>query len=96
MTNEEARLTLMLEYCPQRCDGSKPCRNEDCELYHAIKALEKQIPKKVKYLNRHGDGPDVWNEDYYTCPSCGRRLRNKQHDNHCGRCGQALDWSVSE
>lgn len=59
----------------------------------AIDALKKQIPKKVKYLNRHGDGPDLWNQDYYTCPSCGRRLRNKQHDNHCGRCGQALDWS---
>lgn len=58
----------------------------------AIEALEKQIQKKVKYKNRHGDGADLWNLDYYNCPACGRRLRNKQHDPYCGRCGQALDW----
>lgn len=58
-----------------------------------IEALEKQMPKKVKYLNRHGIGCDLYNKDYFNCPSCGRRLRNKQKDNHCGRCGQALDWS---
>ena len=60
---------------------------------NAIFALEKQIPKKVKYLNRHGSGSDLYNKDYFNCPSCGRRLRNKQKDNHCGKCGQALDWS---
>lgn len=66
--------------------------DDDEWLIEARKAIEKQIPKKVKYLNRHGDGSDLWNKDYYTCPSCGRRLRNKQHDKHCGRCGQALEW----
>ena len=60
------------------------------------KALEKQIPKKVKHLNRHGDGADLYNRDCFFCPSCGRRLRNKQKDPHCGRCGQALDWSGVE
>ena len=60
--------------------------------YLAEQAFEKQIPKKVKYKNRHGDGADLWNLDYYNCPACGRRLRNKQHDPYCGRCGQALDW----
>ena len=58
----------------------------------AIKALEKQIARKVKYNNRHGEGYDLWNKDYYNCPACGRRLRNKQHDPHCPKCGQALDW----
>lgn len=59
-----------------------------------LECIEKQIPKKVKYLNRHGDGYDLYNADYFHCPSCGRRLRNKQKDAHCGRCGQALDWEV--
>ena len=58
----------------------------------AVEALEKQIPIKVKYKNRHGEGYDLLNEDYYNCPACGRRLRNKQKDKHCGRCGQTLEW----
>ena len=62
----------------------------------AIEALEKQVPKKVKYKNRHGQGYDIYNKDYYNCPSCGRRLRNKQKDNYCGRCGQAIDWSDAD
>ena len=60
----------------------------------AIKALEKQVAKPVKYNNRHGDGSDYWNRDYFNCPACGRRLRNKQHDPYCPRCGQALTWEV--
>lgn len=56
----------------------------------AIKALEKQIPKEVKYLNRHGGGYDLYNKDYYNCPTCGRRLRNKKLDPYCPRCGQKI------
>lgn len=62
-------------------------------LEKAKEALEKQIPKKVKYLNRHGGGSDLYNKDYFNCPSCGRRLRNKQKDKYCPNCAQALDWS---
>ena len=61
-------------------------------LHIALGALEKQILKKVKYQNRHGDGWDISNKDYFHCPCCGRRLRNTQKDNYCGRCGQLLDW----
>lgn len=60
----------------------------------AKQAIIKQIPQKVKYLNRHGKGGDLYNKDYFNCPFCGRRLRNKQKDNYCGRCGQLLDWEV--
>ena len=56
-------------------------------------ALEKQIPQKVEYVNRHGGGYDLSNKDYFGCPSCKRRLRNTQKDPYCGKCGQALDWS---
>ncbi len=58
----------------------------------AIEALGKQIAKPVKYNNRHGGGADLWNRDYFNCPACGRRLRNKKPDPYCPRCGQALTW----
>lgn len=59
-----------------------------------VDSLEKRVSQKVKYVNRHGDGYDTYNRDHYYCPACGRRLRNKQHDNCCGRCGQSLDWNL--
>lgn len=58
----------------------------------ACNALYKRIPQQVKYNNRHGDGVDYWNKDYFNCPACGRRLRNKKPDPYCPRCGQALAW----
>lgn len=60
----------------------------------AIDAVKKRIPQPVKYNNRHGDGADYWNMDYFNCPACGRRLRNKKPDPFCPRCGQALTWEV--
>ena len=48
----------------------------------AIKALEKQIPKKVTKS---------------ACPSCNRiflfRHGEKRKGDCCDNCGQALDWS---
>lgn len=55
-------------------------------------AVNKTKPMKVRYKNRHGEGPDWKNEDYFNCSSCGRRLRNKQRDEFCGKCGQKIDW----
>ena len=62
----------------------------------AIEALKKQMAKKVVYSNRHGQGRDLWNKDFFNCPACGRRLRNKQRDIYCGKCGQKLDWEHKE
>lgn len=63
----------------------------------AIKALEKQIPKKPTY---DGDGyaPDgtfVWDE--WICPCCGTRYE-VDYDEHdfCQNCGQKIDWSDEE
>lgn len=64
--------------------------NEEFDI--AIKALEKQIPKKVvenrwiytrcdcghEFSIHHGDG-------YYSIPY-------KQKTNYCPNCGQKLDW----
>ena len=52
----------------------------------AIKALEKQIPKKPIAL-QHGD---------YRCPSCNRIIRMFEAINFCMFCGQAIDWRDEE
>lgn len=65
----------------------------------AIKALEKQIPKKPTY---EGDGyaPDgtpVY--DTWICPCCGKRYEVDYDDyTCCPNCGQKidLDWSDND
>ena len=61
----------------------------------AIKALEKQIPKK----------PDCIEDKMYCCPVCDNNLMHKwikyptrlmpktEGLPHCMSCGQAIDWS---
>ena len=46
-------------------------------------ALEKQIPKKPKYIEGDYDMP--------LCPSCGLSV-DENEENYCSCCGQALDW----
>lgn len=64
----------------------------------AIKALEKQIPKK----------PKEYEDKYYACPNCGNvtmmkwerypdRLMDKSNGlPYCLGCGQRLDWEGIE
>lgn len=53
----------------------------------AIKALEKQIPKKPERLKGSLFGEERY---YHKCPTCGDPYVD---DNYCPICGQALDWS---
>lgn len=74
------------------CEESCRC----CIAYFeiAIKALEKQLPKKPIY---EGDGyaPDgtfIWDE--WLCPNCGSRYEVDYDEyDHCSNCGQKIDWS---
>lgn len=60
---------------------------------YAEKLQDKETPKKVKYIIKESiDRYLPVFEHLYFCPSCGRRLRKRQHDNYCGRCGQSLNW----
>lgn len=75
--------------------------NNDCKFTEddykanemAIKALEKQIPKKPTY---EGDGyapagTFVWDE--WLCPCCETRYEVDYDDyDYCPNCGQKLDW----
>ena len=52
----------------------------------AIKALEKQIPKKPDFTE---------DKEFALCPRCnGKGLLDKQK--YCDNCGQKLDWSDAE
>lgn len=53
----------------------------------AMQALEKQIPKKPKYIEGDYDMP--------LCPNCGMSV-DENEELHCSTCGQALDWGDSE
>lgn len=48
----------------------------------AIEALEKQGPKKIKYIS---DG-------YANCPVCEAELDGCNYYSYCPYCGQAIDW----
>ncbi len=91
MTNEEAIsiLTKDRALCLfNPWTGEDVPLNEDCRMSAeamnlAIKALEKQIPKKPYW--EHG----VWH-----CKSCG--LDVFRDDFFCPICGQEIDWEDDE
>lgn len=60
----------------------------------AIKALEKQIPKKVDNLSEmymnFGEGKKIKVGAYGDCPSCKQSVDIVSK--YCTRCGQKLDW----
>lgn len=57
---------------------------EECQ-----SAVEKQRTKRPIIINRSGRLTD------FKCPCCGARriVGIKARDEHCGDCGQRLDWS---
>lgn len=62
----------------------------------AIKALEKQIPKKVnarKIMKDFHDKPYAIKGD---CPSCGMVGLLSVNTDYCHCCGQKLDWSAAD
>ena len=65
----------------------------------AIKALEKQIPKKPRKTDSYRG---VLKKVYaYVCPTCGnacleKYMNERQNTMFCCDCGQKLDWSDEE
>lgn len=99
MTNEEA-IENIKDQCDIDCEGygnSKDC--DDCPSGVAVKALEKQIPKKLKAegtmvaIDIYGNETHLW-----SCPNCGRDYEtpNQQATPYCCWCGQAISWESEE
>ena len=60
----------------------------------AIKALEKQVPKKILYISDgDADGYPVWED---RCPVCEAELDGRNYLAYCPYCGQAIDWEDEE
>jgi RNA polymerase-binding transcription factor DksA len=62
-------------------ENSEPVRTHRA----AIKALEKQIPLKPIRQSFRSFG---------RCTACDNNITTHKDYNHCGKCGQAIDWSV--
>lgn len=64
----------------------------------AIKALKKQIPRKVDNLSEiymdFGTGKKIKVGAYGNCPNCNYNINTVS--NYCARCGQKLDWGKEE
>ena len=100
MTEKEA-IKILQELSLERCETFRlDCGNCDkCEVIKAydmaIKALEKQMPKKAISIYK-GD---------YKCPTCEKCINITDDDlyvygieppKYCDECGQALDWGEEE
>ena len=89
MTNKEAinDLKVILSEITECEESICYITDVDAEpLRLAIKALERQIPKKPSQ-----DSIGLY---YFpTCPNCHKELES--YDHHC-ECGQALDWEGIE
>ena len=95
MTYEDAKAEFLLEYCP-KCGEPLPEQCAVCEIDMAIKALEKQIPKKPLPTKGAADmlgaNEPLWGEG--ECPNCKHYIRLPHK--YCPTCGQAIDWSEEE
>lgn len=95
MNYEEAIDNLNNKFllCPIDCaEDCEACRIEAVQL--AIKALEKQIPKKPTYTGEK----NVYGAVVRICNECGDKVcispMAKEYENYCRSCGKRLtDWS---
>lgn len=86
MKYEDAKATLLLEHCAERCGSQQKRHCENCEINVAIKAVDKQIAKKPITLKEDALG------GYNVCPVC----LIYQDTPYCAVCGQRLNWEVEE
>jgi hypothetical protein len=71
------------------------CHKEPLEM--AIKALEKQVAKKpVDGTHDYNTYAKMYeNMRMIYCPLCNGRLKLKFKGKYCDKCGQKLDWEVT-
>lgn len=78
-----------LEYIKHVGNGEQEYKHcaEEIALDMAIKALEKQIAKKVNKETK-----DSYGNVIPRCPSCSKMFV----EDYCSKCGQKIDWTVEE
>lgn len=110
MTNEDAAVRLRFyetQVCVRECMAHRGYFDEcdfceDIEMMDkAIKALEKQIPKKPNAYHTRFFGDDRMAYDCPNCKHCFTMMKPNYNDNilrnqYCDICGQAIDWSEVE
>lgn len=62
------------------------------QIEFAIKALERQVPRKPKPTEEQ----NIRYAMNYTCPFCEKHFSGTGIADYCYHCGQALDWSDEE
>jgi uncharacterized protein with PIN domain len=101
MTNEEA-IGVLKNVAWLGTD--KKVEEVERAIYIAVDALQKQIPKKPKRVNKNDIFDGNWRK---ICPTCGRVLMERittnvesypRHYNMSGFCwcGQAIDWGTEK
>ena len=55
----------------------------------ALRENSYRVPMAVRTVRLIGSGPKA--SSYPICPKCGRTM-DREYQNYCDRCGQALDW----
>ena len=92
MNPNDAKSTFLLEHCAERCEGYQ---NDDacetCEINFAIKAIDKQIPRKPI-----GDLHSVPHYRCSVCYSSVKTYRGQHGVRFCRWCGQRILWEAEE
>lgn len=100
MTEQEAIKTIMAKACNDRCDEihcDDGCMYgaDKCAFNIAIKALEKQVPKKPIEIDEKQDG--LFYLLSFMCPACNEPVIGQPYKpKYCKHCGQKLDWEGGE
>ena len=97
MKYEDAKAIFLWEYCAERCgsyykDGT--CKN--CEINAAINALDKQIPKKPKVIDRWRMCPRCYEEYGFSYDILIGMRGLKTGECRCLNCGQVIELEDEE
>ena len=95
MTREEAKQIIITEYCKNRafCElYLEDCKEDECEIYHALKALEAE-PKQGRWIIEGKLPYRAWILQV-KCSECDYRTITdgiKHRYNFCPNCGVKMD-----
>lgn len=96
MKYEDAKATLLLEYCAERCGSQQKRHCENCEINAAIKAIDKQIAKKPKVIDHWRMCPRCYEEYGFDYDILIGMRGLKTGECRCLNCGQVIELEAEE